>query len=812
MIETNPELQLAADFIHYTDKNVFLTGEAGTGKTTFLHTLKSTLRKRMAIVAPTGVAAINAGGVTIHSFFQLPLGPIIPEVTFKQPGFQKFSKEKINLLKSLDVLVIDEISMVRADVLDGIDAVLRRYRDRNKPFGGVQLLMIGDLYQLSPVIREDEWGLLRQYYDTGFFFGSHALKKTNPVRVVLTKIYRQSDAGFIKLLNKIRENRPDAQDLEALNQRYIKGFRPGDEEGFITLTTHNSRGLKINKDRLEEIQESEWVFKAVVTGDFPPASYPTEQELVLKVGTQVMFIRNDTTGAKRFYNGKIGRVSGIGPAEIYVTCKGETDVIVVQKIVWENIRYQLNPGSKEISAEIIGTFEQFPLRLAWAITIHKSQGLTFEKVIIDASASFAHGQVYVALSRCKTLEGVVLSTPVYLESVITDAVVEAYTEEGKKHPPDSRQLWEAKRDFQQTLLFELFDFNEIGDHYTRLLRVLEENKSVISRPDPERVAAICSRLNKEIGEVAGKFRVQLTALLAGKMLPEENAAVQERVRKAAGYFSGKIAEFLVPETRQLKTETDNKGLRKTIDTLLEKLKWAVGVKRECMHAVEKGFSASDYIHTRANADIDLTMAANTENRMAVRGDSSLYAALKFWREAVAAEHEVPDYMVLPVKTIRELVNRLPGTLPELATVPGIGKAKISRFGTELLTIIREYCEQKGIAGRASEKAAPEPAPKKVKIDVRRASLEQFKSGKSIEDIARERGNAPATIENHLLHFIGTSELSIYELYPGDQLPPAIRFLSENQQMTVSDAKAALGDSVSYSQIKAIRKYLQAGEV
>jgi hypothetical protein len=404
----NPQLDLAFNFVQFTDKHIFLTGKAGTGKTTFLQNLKKTSLKRMAVLAPTGVAAINAGGVTIHSFFQLAFGPYIPGSNSKE--VKRFNKEKLNLIRCLDLLVIDEISMVRADTLDNIDEVLRKFKDPRKPFGGVQLLMIGDLHQLAPVVKDDDWKALRDYYPSMYFFNSRALQKTSHVSIELKHIYRQSDDRFINLLNCVRENRIDKDILFQLNERYVKDFRPSEDEGYITLTTHNNAAHEINSKRLSDLKGKVFTFTATVEGDFPEFSFPTAFKLEIKIGAQVMFAKNDPSRDRLFYNGKIGRITRISEETVYVKCPGDAIEIAVEPLEWHNIKYELNAESKEVTEKVIGKFVQHPLKLAWAITIHKSQGLTFEKAIIDANAAFAHGQVYVALSRCKSLEGLVLSS------------------------------------------------------------------------------------------------------------------------------------------------------------------------------------------------------------------------------------------------------------------------------------------------------------------------------------------------------------------------------------------------------------------
>ena len=431
---TNQDLQLAFDFVKYTNRNIFLTGKAGTGKTTFLHDLKKSSPKRMIVVAPTGVAAINAGGVTIHSFFQLPFHPYVPSFYLsennpenkaeqKDPAGYKMSREKINIIRSLDLLVIDEISMVRADTLDAVDSALRRYKNRYLPFGGVQLLMIGDLQQLAPVVKDEDREIINKYYDSPFFFGSRALRSTDYVTIELKHIYRQNDQLFIDLLNKVRDNHVDSDVLSELNKRYIPDFDPDSDGGYITLTTHNYQAQILNDSKLEKLPGRPHSFKATIKDEFPEFSYPTASELIFKKGAQVMFVKNDLSRDKLFFNGKIGKIEAFEDDIIVVKCPDDDFPIRVEMAEWQNMKYTLDDETKEIEETVIGTFTQYPLKLAWAITIHKSQGLTFDKAVIDARDAFAHGQVYVALSRCRTLNGLVLSTRINQRSIIDDQAI-----------------------------------------------------------------------------------------------------------------------------------------------------------------------------------------------------------------------------------------------------------------------------------------------------------------------------------------------------------------------------------------------------
>ena len=463
-MQMNEQFDLAFNFLQNTGTHLFLTGKAGTGKTTFLKRLKEVSPKRMIVVAPTGVAAINAGGVTIHSFFQLPFGPYIPSVgaagNQSNNYSNKFSRDKINIIRSLDLLVIDEVSMVRADLLDAISDVLCRYKDRTKPFGGVQLLLIGDLQQLAPVAKDEDWNLLKDHYASTFFFDSKALSESTYFSIELTHVYRQSDSVFINLLNNIRENCFDDETLQQLNRRYIPDFNPDDKQGYITLTTHNYQAQQINNRKLAELPGKSYRFTAEINNDFPEYSYPTDDNLELKCGAQVMFVKNDSSGDHRYYNGKIGKIVFINPNKITVVGEDGNE-IQVEKETWSNVKYTINQETKEITETIAGTFSQYPLKTAWAITIHKSQGLTFEHAIIDASAAFSHGQVYVALSRCKTLEGLVLSSPITRNAMIKDLRIQEFSSSVAEKQPGKEQLEKAQQHYFEELVTELFNFDSI---------------------------------------------------------------------------------------------------------------------------------------------------------------------------------------------------------------------------------------------------------------------------------------------------------------------------------------------------------------
>ncbi|MCF0056614.1 helix-turn-helix domain-containing protein [Dyadobacter sp. CY356] len=809
-MEQNTQLELAAQFVHNTNKNIFLTGKAGTGKTTFLHNLKKTLHKRMAIVAPTGVAAINAGGVTIHSFFQLPFGPYIPESNPNEQRYSRFNKEKINLIKSLDLLVIDEISMVRADMLDGIDEVLRKYKDRNKPFGGTQLLMIGDLHQLSPVIKDEEWNMLKPYYDTVFFFSSNALRQTDPVRIELKHIYRQSDTFFIDLLNKIRENQLDKVSLAALNERYIPNFKPAEDEGYITLTTHNNTAQEINSEKLNELKGKTQHFEAQIHDDFPQFAYPTEQSLALKIGSQVMFVKNDSSRDKLYYNGKIGTVTRFDDDTIFVKCKGDYTEIDVHPAEWKNIKYALNPQTKEIDEQVIGSFIQYPLKLAWAITIHKSQGLTFEKAIIDANNSFAHGQVYVALSRCKSFEGMVLRTPISQNSVKTDGTVAAYTKDASANEPDSDQLTNSKMNFQRSLLLELFDFSEMKYAFSRLNRVVAEHENVINKSVSITLKLIQATADQDIFNVSDKFKNQLNQFFVEAGLPEENENLNARVQKGCVYFYDKIEQSIYPESRALEIDVDNIAVKKVVELALENFQRAVFTKRSVMLACKEIFNTATYLRAKSNAEIDFKVSIKTATPVTKAAaalknipNAELYKTIRDWRNNLATEKDVPVYIILPQKALEELVSKLPTTLAELEAVKGIGKTKVRQFGKELVTMIVTYCEDNQI-----EKNTSQLTLTKEKADTKKVSFDLFNSGKTVEEIAEERGFGVTTIETHLAHYIGTGELDIFDIFPKEKINKVIDYFMENKQVTLSEAKAALSEDVTYTELRAALKHLE----
>lgn len=807
-LQSNPQLELAFEYVRNTSKSVFLTGKAGSGKTTFLRQIRAEATKRMAVVAPTGVAAINAGGMTIHSLFQLPLGLHLPGVQRQNDASRQFrlSKKKINLLRSLDLLVIDEISMVRADVLDAVDEVLRRVRDCGRPFGGVQLLMIGDLHQLPPVVKPQDWQTLARFYDTPYFFGSRALAQTDYVTIELRHIYRQSDSEFIELLNKVRDNRLDAESLRKLNSRYVPDFKPPPDTPFITLTATNAVANSINNRNLRQLPGKLRVFKATIDGTFPESAYPTELRLEVKPGAQVMFIRNDLQ-EKRYFNGKIGQVTKIDDQAIYVRCPGEATDIPVGPNTWENVRYTLNEQTKQIEEQTLGTFTQYPLKLAWAITIHKSQGLTFDRAIIDAGAAFTFGQVYVALSRCKSFEGIVLRSPITQSAVKTDPVIVDFTEQADRDAPSEAKLQRAKREYQASSVRELFQFDEAERHLRKLSAVCSQHASSVPEESIQQVQAFTERAGKELFQVTDKFAPALETYLAQDAMPEANEELQNRIRGASAYFTEKL-DGLLQEAGQQSTISDNKEVAQALESGWQSLQLALFVKRSCFAACRNGFETESY--NRAKVDAELEFAKSTAAR---RGASkvvpkdvphpALYRQLLEWREQVAQQRGVSPRDVVPNLSLRELVSCLPTSTNKLRDIPGIGKARQKNYGRQIIELIERYRAEHRIT---DDGGLIQARPTRRASETKQTSFDMYRSGMSVEQIAAKRGLKPGTIENHLAQFIEIGELNVEELVDGQAVADITSFFTANPQATLTEAKAHFGERYSYSQLRLVRSH------
>ena len=618
----NNELQKAQILIEQTGMNVLLLGKAGTGKTTFLRNLYERHMKRMIILAPTGVAAMNAGGTTIHSFFQLPLSPFVPDTQFKSNDKQaqhrfRFSKEKRAIIRSLDLLVIDEISMVRADLLDAVDQVLRRFRsDHHKPFGGVQLLLIGDLAQLAPVVTDRDKEILRNYYNTPFFYGSRALQQTHYVSIELTKVFRQTDKRFIDILNEVRSGKVQQSTLDALNQRYIPKFNPatapeasasgsGFSNGYIRLSTHNHQADSYNQKMLEAIKLPEFTYECEVEGDFPESLYPVDETLRLKEGAQVMFCKNDTSGEHKFYNGKIGEVVELDSNKIVVICIEDGVEVEVPTHEWTNAKYTLDEKTHEIVEDVQGRFVQYPLRLAWAITIHKSQGLTFDHCVIDAERSFASGQVYVALSRCRTLEGLVLSSPISTRGIIVEESVRNYlADQTAKSEHATDDIENLRRNYYINLINEMYDFHGLHQAHERVLKILLESYSKKQPALVSRYNNAYDKIKPELMEVAEKFKNQYSRLVLSSPNYIDDEKIKERLSKGTEYFFDKLSSIYSTILTGPKPESENKAVQERMNTAMTDFMDILRIKIQTLKTInEQEFSTVNYLKAKAHAAV-----------------------------------------------------------------------------------------------------------------------------------------------------------------------------------------------------------------
>lgn len=546
---TNTQFQLASDLVNYTSQNIFLTGKAGTGKTTFLKHIREISLKKTAVVAPTGVAAINAGGVTMHSFFLLPFEPFLPvrgawNVTYANQsnlfGKIKLSAVRREVMEELELLIIDEVSMVRCDKLDAVDAILKYVRRNSMPFGGVQVLLIGDLFQLPPVAKEDEWEILKEYYESPFFFHSKVIQHNPPLHIELKKIYRQKEEQFISLLNSIRNNTMQSFDFEMLQSRYNPQFIPQPGENYITVTTHNYKADVINNSELDKLSGRAITYNGTVEGEFNENSFPTDLNLTLKEGAQIMFIKNDSGDNRKYYNGKLARIKKLSDEEIIVVTTDEQEELKLEKEEWENIKYNFNKEKNVLEEEVLGKFRQYPIRLAWAITIHKSQGLTFEKVIIDAGQSFAAGQVYVALSRCTTLDGMVLLSAIRSHVINTDERVKIFSDNTHDEKHLSEILHREKKKFMTSQLIGVFD-------YDKILHELEMYKAYIPEkniPDKEKAITMCTNMlsaAQSQAEVARKFKEKIPALIEQFEL-YQSPLLEVKMRNGIEWFARSLSE------------------------------------------------------------------------------------------------------------------------------------------------------------------------------------------------------------------------------------------------------------------------------
>ncbi len=792
----NAELDLAFQFIEKTDRNLFITGKAGTGKTTFLHNVKAASLKRIVVVAPTGVAAINAKGVTIHSFFQMPFGPILPNQIAQTSNQQrKFSKTKIDIIKSLDLVIIDEISMVRADVLDGIDQVLRRYKNKHKVFGGVQILMIGDLQQLAPVVKPNEWSLLQQHYNTVYFFSANAFQEAKVVAIELQHIYRQKNEDFIQILNEIRNDQLSESSAAILNERYHPSFSPHKDEGYITLTTHNRRASIINDSELNKLNTKNYFFEAEVSGKFNENAFPNDEKLALKVGAQVMFIKNDSSPEKRYYNGKIGVITDISRENVTVQCANEIDEIITEKEQWDTVNYSINEETKELKEDIVGTFTQIPLRLAWAITIHKSQGLTFEKAIIDAEASFAHGQTYVALSRCTSLEGLVLKTPITSNAIINDNTVRVFNKEVEENLPDETILTASEIQFQLNLISELFDYQLFLYPITRLIDVFYKNRTSIKGNIIDYLQVIKDDGIVALMKVSNGFKNQLIAISKDGVLPENSSQIQERFIKAVDYFLTVTIKNIVQPMASISFSSDNKAVKKDFTTQFDRLQEVLSEKVFALKKMTEGFKVQPYLKVRADSVLQKT-APTKKKKLSSKRDPILALKLRELRDDISKAAKIPHFQIFTQETLYAICDELPRNEKALLKVNGMGKIRVKKYGEEILAAIEIYCEENRINKFNEQKKEDKKSTKQI-------SFELFKKGLAIKEIAIERSLTSGTVESHLASYIPSGEIDVLELIPIKKYQKMVKAIEAIEFKNLTHLKENMDKSYTFMELRMV---------
>ena len=810
----NPEIELAEKYITETGVSIFLTGKAGTGKTTFLHHIVERCRKRSIVVAPTGVAAVNAGGVTIHSFFQLPFCPYLPDVKelvteYQLPESQRqLRKSKIDIIRTLDLLIIDEISMVRADLLDAVDAVMRRYRRSGRPFGGVQLLMIGDVQQLAPVVTDEERPYIERVYASPFFFHSKALQRLQYITIQLTTVYRQQDPLFLRLLNNIRDSKFDEATLAALNSRVRK---PGDPAVFadgqepILLTTHNWQADEVNRRNLEALDTPVQIFDAVVEGNFPDSAAPTERHLELKVGAQVMFVKNDSLG-HRYYNGMIGVVESV---ETDGTSDGQKHIVVVNsegeridvgQERWDTWKYEIDSTDNQIKPILDGVFVQYPLKTAWAVTIHKAQGLTFDRLQVDASAAFTYGQVYVALSRCRSLEGLTLLSPITPQNAFENKDIEQFN--GTMTPIEQAEemLDGYRSQYYFDVLYELIDFSGLQHALEGLNRLYQESLRGLYPEQATTLTALCSKELTELVSVSERFHRQLDAIGAGS---SSKALLLERVQKGAAYF-GQVVKAMDEQVRPcLAVEIDNKETSRRLKEQGERYSSVALLKIKVLdHVAAHGFTVEDYQQAKVDAALakpEKARKSRAKKLETLTGKERLQAMLTAWRRQKAEELGVSAFVVLWQRTLLAIVNALPTNEEELLNVPGMGKVSVGRYGKEILQIVDDYLRE------SNERRTPEEVePKKKPEPTWKKAVQLMAEGKNLEEVAKTLNRAKSTVETYMLTAVEQGAMDADLILPMEAQEEIVAYLMSEDDVKLKDVYEHFDGVYSYLQLRVAR--------
>jgi hypothetical protein len=758
-LQSNPTAAFVEQFINQTSQSIFLTGKAGTGKTTLLRKIMASTHKNAVIVAPTGIAALNAGGVTIHSFFQLPFAGFIPEFG-AQPAFSEsvkfetkqtllrhftMNKTRLKMIRNIDLLIIDEVSMLRADLLDAIDWTLRNIRRAHEPFGNVQVLFIGDLLQLPPVVKQEEWQILRNHYQGIFFFHAKVLQETQPLYIELSKIYRQQDQDFIQLLNQLRNNQMSSEDLQILNQYVRPDFDANKEEGYITLSTHNAKADQINAIALEALPEKLWSYAAEITGDYPKHLYPLEPTLELKLGAQVMFIKNDLSLEKNYFNGKMGKIKALSSDEILVEFPEEKKTINVEKFEWSNIRYELNAATGEVEEKTIGTFVHYPLKLAWAITVHKSQGLTFDKAVLDVSEVFAPGQAYVALSRLRTLSGLVLTQPMRMNGLSNDQQVMAYSQ----HKADENTLPKVleahiKHYLLQTLK-QAFDWYELRSQWSQHEASYQALGAKSEKTKNKSWMALQNQVVQATKEPAEKFIRQLEGLFTKPHF--DRVFLKERVDAAYLYFFAQLDGVLLSNLRKI---AELSRVRKT-KSYVEELEALDDILTETILKLKK---------------VRLLVSAVAEGE-AITKD-------RIWN------NDLQQYKLSKIAIVRQELKQVPSLLddPDAEEVSFL---------------------------KSTKKLAKE---QKVKKSTQEKTLELLEAGKEVSEIARERQLSVQTINSHFAYLIRSGQIELTDVMSPKRISELEQLFDGFEGNSLNPLKEKLGSKATWDELKLYQAWMQ----
>ncbi len=725
----------------------------------------------------------------------------------------KYNKQRQQLLRKMELLVIDEISMVRCDTMDAIDTLLRSVRrNHHTPFGGVQLLCIGDLHQLPPVAQNHEWSILQEYYTSSFFFDSMAVKEQQPILIELNKIYRQKEQSFVELLNNVRTNNMAEDDFEMLHERFIPGFRPGYDENFITLTSHNKQAELINNSEIQKLLSPPFVYKAEIENEFPENIYPADPALMLKQGAQVMFIKNDVV-EKKYFNGKIGVVARLDNEKIVVDCGGiEIDVY---RETWENSRYTLNRADAKLQQEVIGTFTQYPLRLAWAITIHKSQGLTFDKVMIDAGAAFSSGQVYVALSRCTSLGGIVLLSKIPNSAIYSNENVVKGQSSLTLKGSLAERFEGARQMFTQQLLEDVFSFTEVENEIDTLQHYVNAQNDKLNNTAVTWMVNMQTFFRAE--KMNGlKFIRQVYALLKEQPVVEKNDGLQLRISAAANHFISKFLELL----NHLKNHpivTEHKEAADLVNEHLNALAIAVATNMYYLEYCKTNFSLTTFLKHRidfAQPKFNLSCYASTKKSSKTDSPNpELYDSLKRWRDMICDDDGTPIYMVATHAMLKDIATYLPKTPRDLLLISGFGKAKIDKYGEDILQTVNDYCELHHIESNMTTKA---PAPKRErkvkpvteKVDTKQSTYALFKEGKTIAEIAVVRNFTQQTIEGHLAAFIEKGLIEITSLVSKEKFESISSVMKDRGEKTLTELKPLLPNA-TFGEMRLVEAALKA---